>query len=93
MHEFLLLILNLAQMKRKDRIVEVFQQAWIAHVLSIEMAYSDKPVAGKTCEEIATHKNTFGFFILRNDPNGAGPEIMPLARNMLNLYPPILVNL
>lgn len=93
LHEFFLLALNLAQMKRQDRVVDLFCQAWNAHDLPMELNYSSEPVTGKDCEPIATHKNAFGFFVLRKQPGPAVDEVMPLARNLFKLLAVILENL
>lgn len=93
LHEFLLLFLNLAQMKQPDRVVCIFQQAWNAHDLGIELNYSNEPFAGELCDEIATSKNSFGFFILRKSVNKTSPGIMPLARNLVKMLAVILENL
>jgi PAS domain S-box-containing protein len=93
LHEFFLLALNLAQMKRQDRVVDLFQQAWNAHDLPMQLDYSNELLAGEVCEPIATHKNAFGFFILRQEPDRPISEFMPLARNLIKLLAVILENL
>ncbi len=92
-HEFLLLFLNLAQLKEQNQIIELFVNAINQEYIGLEIEYFDQEkCVDSECLPIKTYENNFGYFQLNNKKLAENSEFMPIIRNFVKMLAVILEN-
>jgi len=93
-HEFLLLFLNLAQLKDKARIMDIFLEAINSRDLGIEVIFSEENIfSGGEFEKVATIDSFFGYCGFKGDLIKSDPDLMQVIRNFVRIVAILLENL
>ncbi|MFH1062853.1 MAG: PAS domain S-box protein [Candidatus Omnitrophota bacterium] len=92
-HEFLLLFLNLGQLKEKQRIIELFVEAINSRDIGLEIVYfeDNKNKTGELAA-ISTYESNFGYFQIKGNLEKEDPEFLAVVRNLIKMLAVILEN-